>query len=328
MATAAPFGIPCPVVIKIGSSYEKQVYLTVARAAVGPSQSTRTDFCLSLVLTDGRIRFNVEPLYHPKESVNKKMPGTPFQPLNEKKNFERIVDLVKEKVFLGEFRPNDRLPSERELAETLRVSRLSVREAYRALELFGMVEIRRGNEGGAFIRGPSPRSIIQSVSDLFRFQGITLQEWTEARLLLEQDIGRLAIKRANEKDYARLEDLIEEAHQKIKSGTPAHEEHIRFHLGFAELSRNRILFTAYNSMMDLLLNNLKALSATLEHSRKATLAHRRIIAALKGGNIDQLSQVIEEHVRGAGKRLMAIAKGSPLFKSNFAKGENFFPEAK
>jgi GntR family transcriptional regulator, transcriptional repressor for pyruvate dehydrogenase complex len=254
------------------------------------------------------------------------MPVARFQPLNEKRNFERIVDLVKEKVFFGEFRPNDRLPTERELAETLRVSRLSVREAYRALELFGMVEIRRGNEGGAFIRGPSRRSIVQSVSDLFRFQGITLQEWTEARLLLELDIGRLATKRANEKDYDRLEGLIKEAHDKIKSGIPAHEEHIRFHLSFAELSRNRILYTAYNSMMDLLLNNLKALSATLEHSRMATQAHTRIIAALKKGNFDHLSTVIEEHVRGASKRLKAIAKESPLFKSSFTKGEDFFTE--
>ena len=85
-------------------------------------------------------------------------------------------------------------------------------------------------------------------------------------------------------------------------------------------------YTAYNSMMDLLLNNLKALSATLEHSRKATLAHTRIIAALKEGNFDRLSAVIEEHVRGAGKRLTAIAKESSLFKSSFTKGEDFFTE--
>jgi GntR family transcriptional repressor for pyruvate dehydrogenase complex len=252
------------------------------------------------------------------------MPVARFQPLNEKKNFERIVDLVKEKVFLGEFRPNDRLPTERELAETLKVSRLSVREAYRALELFGMVEIRRGNEGGAFIRGPSRRSIIQSVSDLFRFQGITLEEWTEARLLLELDIARLAIKRASDKDYGRLEALIKEAQEKIKSGTPAHQEHIRFHLSFAELSRNRILYTAYNSMMDLLLNNLIALSASLEHSRKAMLAHTRIVAALKKGDFDPLSAVIEEHVRGAGRRLKSIVKDSPLFKGDATRGEDFF----
>ena len=245
--------------------------------------------------------------------------STQFQPLNEKRNFEKIVDLLKEKVFSGEFGPGHRLPAERELAEALKVSRLSVREAYRALEMFGMVEIRRGNEGGAFIRGPSRHSIIQSVSDLFRFQGITLEEWNEARLLLELDIARLAIKRADARDIEHLEDLIGKAYKKIDDGIPAHEEHIDFHLAFAELARNPILYTAYNSMMDLLLNNLISLKVTLDHSRKATLAHVAIVKALKAGDFDVLSRVIEEHVRGAGKRLAPITTESPLFAHSTAR---------
>ena len=246
-----------------------------------------------------------------------------FQPLNEKKNFEKIVDMLKQKVFSGEFCPGDRLPAEREMAKSLRVSRLSVREAYRALQLFGMVEIRRGNEGGAFIRGPSRRSIIQSVSDLFRFQGITLEEWNEARLLLELDIARLSVERADDGDFSRLEGMIEEANQQIRAGFPAHEENIRFHLCFAETARNPILFTAYSSMMDLLLNSLMASGASVEHSRNAPAAHARIIASLKEGNVDRLSLVIKEHVHGAGERLMVIVRKSPLFDSNFSKSKVF-----
>jgi len=246
-----------------------------------------------------------------------------FQPLNEKKNFEKIVDLLKQKVFSGVFHPGDRLPAEREMAKSLRVSRLSVREAYRALQLFGMVEIRRGNEGGAFIRAPNPGSIIQSVSDLFRFQGITLEEWNEARLLLELDIAKLAVERADGGDLARLENLVAEANQQICEGFPAHRENIRFHLCFAEIARNPILFTAYSSMMDLLLNSLMGAGASVEHSRDAPAAHAHIITALKEGNSDRLSLVIKEHVRGAGERLMAIVKKSPLFDSNFSKSKVF-----
>jgi GntR family transcriptional repressor for pyruvate dehydrogenase complex len=242
-----------------------------------------------------------------------------FQPLNEKKNFEKIVDVLKEKIFSGEFHPGDRLPVERDLAEALKVSRLSVREAYRALELFGMVEIRRGNEGGAFIRTPSSSSIIQSVSDLFRFQGLTLEQWTEARLLLELDISRLAIKHANARDCACLEALIDAAYEKIDAGLPAHDEHIHFHTAFAEMARNPILFTAYNSMMDLLLNSLKVSHAPLEHAKAAAEIHRRIVEALKNGDINRLSRIIKEHVKTAGKRLLFIAEASPLFNKDFSK---------
>ncbi|MCX8022859.1 MAG: FadR family transcriptional regulator [Syntrophorhabdaceae bacterium] len=236
-----------------------------------------------------------------------------FKPINEKRHYEKIVDLLKQKVFSGEFKPGDRLPPERELSLALNVSRLSVREAYRALEIFGMVEIKRGNEGGAYIRNPHRDSIIQSVSDLFRFQGITIEEWNEARLFLELDIGRLAIKRSKEEDYKRLEDLIADAYKKIEAGIPSHEEHIKFHLAFAELAHNPIIYTAYNSMMDLLLGNLLALKVTVEHAQKATEAHVRIVEALKSKDLDSLLQAIEEHVKGAGLRLLSIAKASPLF---------------
>lgn len=245
--------------------------------------------------------------------------STIFAPLNEKKYFERIVDLLKAKIFAGEFRPGDRLPAERDLAEALKVSRLSVREAYRALQLFGMLEIRRGNEGGAFICAPDRTSIIQSVSDLLRFQGITLDQWNEARLVIELDIGRLAVDRACDADYAHLESLIEEARQKIRVNVPAHEEHTRFHLAFAELAANPILFTAYNSMMGLLLDNLTALEVAPEHSREAAVMHTRIVLALKEKNRERLHAVIEDHVREAGKRLAPLVKQSPLFNHGFTE---------
>ena len=252
--------------------------------------------------------------------------STPFRPLDRKKNFEKVVALLKQKVFSGQFRPGDRLPPERALAEALRVSRLSVREAYRALQVLGMLETRRGSEGGSFIRAPGNRSIIQSVGDLFRLQGLTLEEWTEARLLFELDIARLAIVRAENDDLARLEGQIKEAKRQIRAGTPAHAENIRFHLVFAELARNPILYTAYRSMMDLLLNSLTAMSASLEHARHAASAHMQIVATLKERNPDRLFHAVEEHVLGASKRLMAIAKKSPLFESNVPRGALFLAQ--
>ncbi|MFX1326459.1 MAG: winged helix-turn-helix domain-containing protein, partial [Promethearchaeota archaeon] len=63
--------------------------------------------------------------------------STQFEPIDENKKFEKIVTLLKQKILAGEFHQGDRLPSERELSEALRVSRLAVREAYRTLQIFG-----------------------------------------------------------------------------------------------------------------------------------------------------------------------------------------------
>ena len=245
--------------------------------------------------------------------------STQFQPINEKRIFEKIVGMLKQKVFSGEFRPGDRLPAERELANSLRVSRLSVREAYRALELFGMLEIRRGNGGGAFICVPHRKTIFESISDFFRLQGISLEEWVEARLLLELDIAKLAINRADDRDYERLEGWVKKAFHQIEAGIPAHQENVRFHLCLAEVAGNPILLTVYGSLMDLELDTLKALSADLEQSRDVAMDHAKIINTLKSRNTDRLSKVIEEHVRGSAQRLITISKRSPLFNGGLSE---------
>ncbi len=240
--------------------------------------------------------------------------STQFAPLKDKRTYEKIIDLLKQKVFGGEFRPGDRLPTEREMADTMKVSRLAVREAYRALQMFGMLETRRGQQGGAFICAPRSQSIVQSISDLFRFQGITLEEWNEARLIFEIDIARLAIARAGRADFERLKQIIAAAQQQAESGELAHREHIGFHLCLAQIARNPILLTSYHSMMDLLLNSLIAFGVGSEHYRNVAASHRKILAVMKKGDVDSFLAIIEEHVREAGDNLLLLAKRFPLFK--------------
>lgn len=242
----------------------------------------------------------------------------PFQPLEQNKRFEQIVTLLKEKVLSGEYRPGDRLPTERELSEALHVSRLSVREAYRALQVLGMVEIRRGHQGGAFIQQPNRQGLVQSISDLFRFQGITVEEWTEARLIFETDIARLAIRRATPDDYARLEDAIVRTEEAARAGELAHAELIRFHLCLAEVARNTILYTSYRSMMDLLLSSFLALGVRADHYRNVSEEHRKILELLKAKDEAAFLRITEEHVQRAGKNLIRISRDSPLFHGNMA----------
>lgn len=238
--------------------------------------------------------------------------STALIPLDKNNKYEKIVAQIKEKVFSGEFKPGDRLPAEREMADLLNVSKLIVREAYRALQLFGMIDIRRGNKGGAFICAPSSQSIIESISELLRFQGVRIEEWTEARLLLEVDIAELVVKRATLNDLERLEQIIAEAENKSQYEKVVHKENIQFHLNLAEVARNRILFTSYRSMMDILLNSYLALNFGVDHFEVAQ-SHRHLLEILKKGEKDPFIMAIETHVLAAGKNLLKIASRSPLF---------------
>ena len=213
----------------------------------------------------------------------------------------------------GEYHPGDRLPSERDLSDALKVSRLAVREAYRALQMFGIIEIRRGQQGGAFICSPSSQSIIQSTSDLFRFQGIPIEEWTEARIIFETDIARLVIKRATQPDFDRLEQVIDATCKMSQAGRLVHSELIYFHICLAEIARNKVLYTSYRSMMDLLLSSFLALGVSADHYRDVDREHRGILEALKSGDAEWFINSVEEHVKRAGKNLIKVAKQSPLF---------------
>jgi DNA-binding GntR family transcriptional regulator len=72
-------------------------------------------------------------------------------------------------------------------------------------------------------------------------------------------------------------------------------------------------------MMDLLLNSLRVFHAPLEHAKAAAEIHRHIVGALRSGDLNRLSLVIEEHVSKASERLLSIAKASPLFSKNVTK---------
>ena len=103
---------------------------------------------------------------------------------------EAIVDQIKTLIRSDRLRPGDRLPSERELGERMGVSRVTVREALRILEAGGLVEIRVGARGGAFVTTPSSRSLGAGLADLINLVPVTAVEVTEARPVFESASSR------------------------------------------------------------------------------------------------------------------------------------------
>ena len=244
-----------------------------------------------------------------------------YQPIKMRRTFEVIIDLLKEKIYSGEYQPGDRLPSERELAPLIAVSRSAVREAYHALEILDVVEVRRGTEGGTFIKELTHRPFTQSISDLLRLRRISLADMTEARLLLEKDLAQLAIERITDEDLEVLHKWVDRAFKKIKSGVPAHEENVRFHLRLSEASGNPLLSMVYSSVMDLFLLTLQTLPAKLKASRIIAEEHLEIISLLQSHNLDKLLEFLDQHIQGSNKRLLKQSKENPVFTAAFW-GEN------
>ena len=121
---------------------------------------------------------------------------------------ETITRRIRKAITEGRLAPGEKLPAEREMAERLRASRVSVREAYRSLAEAGLVSIKRGAEGGAFIADFDPAPMSRNLTFLLRLGRTSHEELTEARALLEPSVARLAARRARREDLARLEELL------------------------------------------------------------------------------------------------------------------------
>jgi GntR family transcriptional regulator, transcriptional repressor for pyruvate dehydrogenase complex len=134
--------------------------------------------------------------------------GISFGPIRSTRLFEEICEQIRGQLSLGKIGPGDKLPAERDLAEQFGVSRAALREALRTLEVSGLIELRKGAKGGAFMleAGAPMTQSFESMLDLGR---IPMRDFTEARILLTEVVVRLACERGTKADFAAIERDID-----------------------------------------------------------------------------------------------------------------------
>src|SRR5439155_14584032 len=155
--------------------------------------------------------------------------------------FHAIVEQIRGDIFAQRRRPGDRLPSEPLLAEHFGVSRTGVREALRVLELQGLVEVRHGYAGGAFVSEPDCAPIVGALEVSLRHSQVDVDELYQARLLFEPAVTRLAVGRDPEALATRLADNMARTRRALAERAPVSALNREFHLILAEHAGNRVL---------------------------------------------------------------------------------------
>jgi DNA-binding FadR family transcriptional regulator len=164
-----------------------------------------------------------------------------FEPVSSPRISVGIAAQVRSAILEGKLVPGDRLPTERELTARFGVSRVTVRDALRALETAGLVEIRVGAAGGAFVTAPSAAVVGQGISDMLLLSVVDPDEIAEARLILELGTVALAVERATEEDIAALRELAEEGARAQKRGKYDPALAREFHALLARAAHNRAI---------------------------------------------------------------------------------------
>jgi len=213
---------------------------------------------------------------------------------------ELILDEIQRLITAGILRTGDRLPSESELAERFGVGRSSLREAMRALQLLGIVEVIQGK--GTFLR---QTFILPLATDWARLSRMGLiSQVMEARQIIEVVIAQLAAERATEEDIAAMRAAIgraEEAHGDLGiSG----EASVEFHLALAEATHNEILALMYKTVKDLYLETARETQVTPDIMENRLQDHRRILECVEQQNPELASQLMAEHIE-KGRQFLA-----------------------
>ena len=225
---------------------------------------------------------------------------------------QAIVAQIRALLHDGRLAPGDRLPSERDLCQQFGVSRVTVREALRILETSGLIAIKVGARGGAFVTSPTSDQVADGLADLMTLSPLTAAEVAEARLVFELGIVPLVVERATAADIAHLRKLADEHTRALKAGRYTTEMSADFHSAVAACTQNSAIITLVQSLHGpLLMSLLEAKTLAPLMGRAGVVEHTAFIDAVAAGDVDKAREIMSTHLQRTAKR---VGRSTPTDK--------------
>jgi GntR family transcriptional regulator, transcriptional repressor for pyruvate dehydrogenase complex len=228
-----------------------------------------------------------------------------IKPEKNMKVYDQVVEQVRDMIVEGSLKKGDRLPSERDLAEQLNISRSSVREAIRALDVIGLVESRHG--GGNYIRESFENSLFEPLSMMFMLEKCKIRDILELRRIMEVETSALAASRIRNDELDKLSIIIEK--MKITGDEEINVQLDRdFHYSIARASENFLVINildVISTLMDTFIKGARGIILSDEKNRQElNLRHESIYKSLSNhdpeGTVSEMRKhfdLIEEYLK-------------------------------
>jgi GntR family transcriptional repressor for pyruvate dehydrogenase complex len=244
-----------------------------------------------------------------------------FNSVRSNKISEHIIEQIRNAIFEGRLKPGDRLPPEKELLKNFSVSKATLREALRSLEILGFLEIRKGVSGGPFVTEVDMKKARDSFANFLHFKNLSLRSLSEVRLILEPYIAEKAALTITEEDLRKLEKLNEECEHILKRNIPieSRKNEIEYHRIIGSISGNPILMFILDFVENLLIDTKEILKPGKEFSQKVLNAHKRIYNALAERDPKRAREEMVRHVREVEKDLITLQKKRRIEEINLQR---------
>ena len=230
-----------------------------------------------------------------------------LKPIKTKKIYEEIVDQIKQLILDGQIKPGDKLPSERHLVESFRVSRASIREALSALEMMGLLEVKTGE--GAYIRQLQADSMAASLTRALSMEKGSVLELLEVRKMIEVQAAGYAADRITNVELDELESILNSMRMNLyKIGKIGERADHSFHYNIAKATHNKITIRLMDTISDHLQHLIKASRSKLYEGKYTPEIlyeeHVKILLALKRRDVNEAREQMIRHLEGVEEEIL------------------------
>jgi GntR family transcriptional repressor for pyruvate dehydrogenase complex len=243
-----------------------------------------------------------------------------FKSINEeRKTFSRkVVEHIRELIATGQLKPGDKLPSERELAEMMNISRPTIREAFKILSAMGLLSIRQGN--GVFVADQSVR--LDNLASFLFLQTDTIYELFEVRKMIETESAAKAAKKGTPEFLEQIYETTRDCYNRVM----VHQEFTtkeerdkflsesdqQFHLMVAEAAGNEVVVRVMNNLIDLLRASRMQSMKIPGRVEQSLAEHMSIAEALKERNAKLARSRMFDHLTSVERALLLeLGKSDP-----------------
>jgi GntR family transcriptional repressor for pyruvate dehydrogenase complex len=241
-----------------------------------------------------------------------------FTPVKPKRISDDIVKQLSSLISNGKLQPGEKLPPERELAKSLNVSRVSLREALNTLQGMGLIEIQQGNR--TFVRPMTTRSINDPFVLFCKESPKNILQVLEVRKCLEIETVALAAERVTPRQIQEMEACIRRMEEDLKKGRLGAKSDLDFHSAIVSATQNQAFKHLMTTLYDLLQEELRIAWGGIFNSldsRKALFQqHSNILTAIKSRDPDKGRKASREHLEFVEQKWMeAFSKNQSNFLS-------------
>lgn len=216
------------------------------------------------------------------------------KPIEKLVLIDHIIETIGKLIASGKLKPGDLVPSERTLSGLLKVSRNSVRQALKALDVLGVLDINPGSR--TYLNTSISNLLVNPMKFMTLLHDLKIKELFQTRKIIEVELTKLAAINANEENLAEMIEFLNSAKTHIKSKNKYLEYEMGFHESIFKASRNRVLTALMSSINNLLLESRKKSVKYFPDLSQSLAQHNEIYLSIRDKNSERAGQLMLEHL--------------------------------